>query len=89
MELTITTYCELKESFYAGAGLPKYVVYSGAEAWYKKGLYGYNYMSSSERAWVQYENGTVKWVKNRFVDPETAPVDMKEFMFVKLASVPV
>ena len=42
-----------------------------------------SYMHSSTRVW-QERNGKVVYMKNRFEDRETAEVDMKEFMWIKL-----
>ena len=85
--MNTTTYCELNESFHTRYGLPKYVSYTGPNAWHRQGRHGYNIIASSDRAWIQYNDGTVKWAKNRYFDPDTAIVDVNEFTFVKLSSV--
>lgn len=41
---------------------------------------------ASERIWCEDEMG-VKFIKNRTWPPDTTPVDMKEFFWVKLKSV--
>lgn len=42
---------------------------------------------SAERIWVE-DNRGVYYQKNRNVDPQTTPVDMEEFLFIKLKAVP-
>lgn len=39
----------------------------------------------SDRIWVEWKDGTIEWLKNRHVTLET-PVDLKEFMWIKLKS---
>jgi hypothetical protein len=43
-------------------------------------------MYVSERIWEENEDG-VRWIKNRWIGADM-PVDLKEFLWVKLASIP-
>ena len=43
---------------------------------------------SANRIWQEDRDG-VKFIKNRTRNPETTPVDSKEFMWVKLSAVKV
>ena len=53
------------------------------------GLYK-DFMLNSERVWAEYEDGSVRFIKNRLRDPwDSAVVDMKEFMWIKLRSATV
>jgi hypothetical protein len=45
-------------------------------------------MQASERVWCEDESG-VKFIKNRWLPLDTAPVDMKEFFWIKLRSVKI
>lgn len=45
-------------------------------------------MRNSDRAWEESEN-SVRFIKNRTQDINTAEVDMKEFFWIKLKSVKV
>ena len=80
-------YCELEESFCKKYNYPKYVIVDGIDG--EKGIFSAfsKIYYSADRIWVQMDNESVRYFKHRFVDPETTPVDMKEFMFVKLSSV--
>ena len=43
-------------------------------------------MAFAQRVWEEDETG-VKFIKNRNSNPETTPVDSKEFLWVKLSGV--
>jgi hypothetical protein len=47
---------------------------------------GFAVTASADRIWRQDDDGAVKFVKHRHENPETAKVDLKEFMWVKLSS---
>lgn len=40
---------------------------------------------ASNRIWKE-DNGSVSYIKHRYEDPITAVVDLKEFMWIKLAA---
>lgn len=46
-------------------------------------------MMSADRAWAEEDDGTVRFIKNRFADIPLVQVDMKEFFWIKLKSVSV
>jgi hypothetical protein len=46
-------------------------------------------MQSSDRAWAEEDDGTVRFLKHRFADASITNVDMKEFFWIKLRSVSV
>jgi hypothetical protein len=45
-------------------------------------------MCAAERIWQEDENG-VKFVKHRYGNPTETPVDLKEFLWVKLSATSV
>ena len=74
-------YCELSDVTAARLRLPKYVTICSP--------FGkFNIAYTADRIWKQDESG-VFFIKHRHSDPETTPVDMTEFMLVKLKSVSV
>ena len=78
-------YCELHDDSVAKLNLPKYFTYHTTEF----GVYGKDNLTYwADRIWIQDTQG-IRYVKHRNSDPETTPVDMTEFMWVKLKSVPV
>ena len=46
---------------------------------------GYRITAASDRVWKERDDGDVRYLKNRTI-PNDAPVDMKEFMWIKLQS---
>lgn len=46
----------------------------------------YELARNSNRVWQEREGLGVKCIKNRHCDPKLVDVDMKEFMWIKLAS---
>jgi hypothetical protein len=48
-------------------------------------IYPLRLMHYAERIWQEDDTG-IKFIKNRNGNPETTPVDMKEFFWVKLSS---
>jgi hypothetical protein len=49
---------------------------------------GAHSMQMSERVWAEEKNG-VKYLKNRLTGIKDSPIDMKEFVWVKLKSRPL
>ena len=47
---------------------------------------GYAVTINSNRIWRHDSDGSVRFVKHREQNPQTALVDMKEFMWIKLKS---
>ncbi len=43
-------------------------------------------MQNSDRAWLEDDNGSVRFVKHRYAMADKTPVDMKEFFWIKLKS---
>ena len=55
-----------------------YRYYTSPHKWVRRSL-----MYQSTRVWLE-NNGEVTYLKNRYESPESAKVDMKEFMWIKL-----
>ena len=79
-------YCELNNGMAELLNLPKYVTYRSANLIAFQGKVRIQH--AAERIWQEDESGVI-FVKNRNSDPETTPVNMTEFVWVKLASVSV
>ena len=75
-------YCELSDDSAARLNLPKYFTYHSTSF----GVHGKdNLLHWADRIWIQDDQG-IRYAKNRNSDPDTTPVDMKEFMWIKLKS---
>ena len=83
-------YCELNNGMAELLNLPKYVTYRSANliAFQGKVRIQIRIQHAAERIWQEDESGVI-FVKNRNSDPETTPVDMTEFVWIKLKSVPI
>jgi hypothetical protein len=79
-----TVYCELCDKSAAAQDLPKYVTFCPDE---RAHPYAGRFpiAMAASRIWVQ-DDDSIRYVKNRWDNPETAQVDLKEFMWVKLTS---
>jgi hypothetical protein len=47
------------------------------------------YMMRANRVWGEHDSGRVYFIKNRYKDCTNTPVDMEEFIFIKLRSKPL
>ena len=84
-----TVYCELGEHYTSAVTLPKYVTYYSKVDEHGQMIIKNGFVASvvygSDRIWIQDDRG-IRYVKHRWNSPATAPVDMEEFMWVKLKS---
>lgn len=47
---------------------------------------GFSLTINSDRIWREDNDGNIKFIKHRYESTETAKVDLKEFMWVKLSA---
>lgn len=66
-----------------------YAVYNARKSAIVGGIRYGGLTRSSDRVWIEEDDGKVRFIKNRLVEPSTAVVDMKEFFWIKLKSVAV
>ena len=82
-------YCELGDRYKSAISLPKYVTYNAEFDEYGHMIFKNRFVSSivlgADRIWIQDDRG-IRYVKHRWDNPDTAPIDMKEFMWIKLTS---
>lgn len=86
----LTYYCELDPDIAKQRNMPEYCTFPQGVAmnvWNGRNLN--ELMLFADRIWVQDDEGNVKFAKHRYSNPENTAVDLEEFMFVKLRSVPV
>lgn len=84
----MNVYFELADSV-VGPGGKYFAAYDHTGRFDNIGIRHLNLLRNSERAWGEYDDGAVYLIKDRSGRPHDIPVDMKEFMFIKLRSVAV
>jgi hypothetical protein len=70
---------EFDNKYLALYSVKKYVAVNGFQSWA---------MLHSERVWAEEEDD-VRYLKNRMTGSKDSPIDMKEFVWVKLKSRPL